>query len=125
MRLNSDLNNMSWRIKSDDVLIEVGKLFGSKIGLQKLNYEVILINIYKYLHDVFSSQNFSLTQVGVSSGRGSIASAGSIAAPQETITIGVYKCERVTIKKILKKKVSHDFYVCALKYEKYSLTRLK
>jgi atrial natriuretic peptide receptor A len=42
MKINSELNNMSWRIRPDEVLIEVGKLFGSKIGLQKLNYEVNL-----------------------------------------------------------------------------------
>lgn len=61
----------------------------------------------------FSSQNFSLTQVGVSSGRGSIASTGSISIPtQETITIGVYKCERVTIKKIAKKKVKKIEIIC-------------
>lgn len=39
IQLNS-VNNMSWRIKPEEVLIEVGKLFGSKVGLQKLNYEV-------------------------------------------------------------------------------------
>lgn len=42
MKLNSELHNMSWRIRPDEVLIEVGRLFGSKIGLQKLNYEVNL-----------------------------------------------------------------------------------
>ncbi|XP_070492916.1 atrial natriuretic peptide receptor 1 isoform X2 [Chironomus tepperi] len=88
LRLNSELNDMTWRVKPDDVLIEVGRLFGSKIGLQKLNYE-----------------NFSITQLGVSSGRGSIASVGSITSPQEAITIGVFKGERVAIKRILKKKV--------------------
>lgn len=39
LQLNS-VNNMAWRVKPEEVLIEVGKLFGSKIGLQKLNYEV-------------------------------------------------------------------------------------
>lgn len=41
-KVNSELNNMLWRIRPDDVLIEVGRLFGSKTGLQKLNYEVDL-----------------------------------------------------------------------------------
>lgn len=40
MKVNHELNNMTWRVKPDEVLIEVGKLFGSKVGLQKLNYEV-------------------------------------------------------------------------------------
>lgn len=40
MKLNNELNNMSWRVRPDEVLLEVGRLFGSKMGLQKLNYEV-------------------------------------------------------------------------------------
>ena len=88
MKLNSELNNMSWRIRPDELLIEVGKMFGSKIGLQKLNYE-----------------NFSLTQFGISSGRASITSYQS--QPQQLFTtIGIYKGERVAIKKIVKKKLS-------------------
>lgn len=31
---------MAWRIRPDEILLEVGRLFGSKVGLQKLNYEV-------------------------------------------------------------------------------------
>lgn len=47
MKVNHELNNMTWRVKPDEVLIEVGKLFGSKVGLQKLNYEVkIFISNY-------------------------------------------------------------------------------
>lgn len=41
LRLNSELNNMSWRIRPDEILLEVGRLFGSKMGLQKLNLEVV------------------------------------------------------------------------------------
>lgn len=40
MKLNNELNNMSWRVRPDEVLLEIGRLFGSKMGLQKLNYEV-------------------------------------------------------------------------------------
>lgn len=40
MKLNNELNNMSWRVRPDEVLLEVGRLFGSKMGLQKLNFEV-------------------------------------------------------------------------------------
>lgn len=32
---------MNWRIRPDEILLEVGRLFGSKMGLQKLNFEVI------------------------------------------------------------------------------------
>lgn len=45
MKLNNELNNMSWRVRPDEVLLEVGRLFGSKMGLQKLNYEVDLLII--------------------------------------------------------------------------------
>lgn len=43
---------MSWRVRPDEVLLEVGRLYGSKMGLQKLNVEVlqlfykIIINFY-------------------------------------------------------------------------------
>lgn len=92
---------MSWRVKSEDLLIEVGKLFGSKVGLQKLNYEVTfskLRNLFKKAN--FSSfQTFSITQV-------EIGSIGSVpASPEIIVGVGVYKGERVSIKKILKKKV--------------------
>lgn len=40
MRTYSEVNNMSWRVRPDDILLEVGRLFGSKTGLQKLNVEV-------------------------------------------------------------------------------------
>lgn len=40
LKLNNELNNMSWRVRPDEILLEVGRLFGSKMGLQKLNFEV-------------------------------------------------------------------------------------
>lgn len=51
MKLNNELNNMSWRVRPDEVLLEVGRLYGSKMGLQKLNVEVYrllqkIINFY-------------------------------------------------------------------------------
>lgn len=50
-------------------------------------------------------QSFSLQQFGVSSGRASIASCTSLPPTQVFTTIGIYKGERVAIKKIAKKKV--------------------
>ncbi|KAL5289037.1 hypothetical protein ACFFRR_009314 [Megaselia abdita] len=88
-KLNNELNNMSWRVRPDDVLLEVGRLYGSKIGLQKLNAE-----------------NFSLQQyAGINSGRASIASCTSLPPAQVFTTIGIFKGERVAIKKVTKKKV--------------------
>lgn len=37
MRLAADLNNMSWRVRPEEVLLEVGKSCGSKVALQKLS----------------------------------------------------------------------------------------
>lgn len=37
MRLSADLNNMSWRVRPEEVLLEVGKACGSKVTLQKLS----------------------------------------------------------------------------------------
>lgn len=50
-------------------------------------------------------QNFSIQQFGASSGRASIASCGSLPPTQVFTTIGIYKGDRVAIKKITKKKV--------------------
>lgn len=74
---------MSWRVRPDEVLLEVGRLFGSKTGLQKLNVE----------------------HFGISSGRASITSCASLPPTKVFTTIGIYKGERVAIKKISKKKV--------------------
>lgn len=57
MRLNNELNNMSWRVRPDDVLLEVGRLYGSKVGLQKLNTEVVTI----YLIDIIIPSFYILT----------------------------------------------------------------
>lgn len=54
MKLNNELNNMSWRVRPDEVLLEVGRLFGSRMGLQKLNFEVNWITEKKkYLKNEF------------------------------------------------------------------------
>lgn len=83
MKINNELNNMSWRVRPDEVLLEVGRLFGSKMGLQKLNFD----------------------HFGVSSGRASLTSCASLPPTQVFTTIGILKGERVAIKKIIKKKV--------------------
>lgn len=64
MKLNNELNNMSWRVRPDEVLLEVGRLHGSKVGLQKLNVEVCTIiticNIlYITTYDIF----YDLSQI--------------------------------------------------------------
>lgn len=44
MRLSADLNNMSWRVRPEEVLLEVGKTGGSKVALQKLSDVSITTN---------------------------------------------------------------------------------
>lgn len=110
MKLNNELNNMSWRVRPDDVLLEVGRLYGSKVGLQKLNAEVGKPDLFSSTHlgnikRFFNFQNFSLQQYGIHSGRASIASCTSLPLTQVFTTIGIFKGERVAIKKIHKKKV--------------------
>ncbi|XP_030376658.1 atrial natriuretic peptide receptor 1 [Scaptodrosophila lebanonensis] len=87
MKLSKELHNMSWRVRPEDVLIEMGGMFGSKGGLQRLDVE-----------------NISLQQFGIHSGRASIASFASL-PPQVFTTIGQFKGERVAIKKVNVKKV--------------------
>lgn len=74
---------MSWRVRPEEVLLEFGKQFGSKLGLQKIN-----------------EQSF-----GIRSGRPSITSCESVPPSQVFTTIGIYKGNRVAIKKVTKKKV--------------------
>lgn len=45
LRVTADLNNMSWKVRPEEVFIEVGKQFGSKIGLQQFT-EVTAIFTY-------------------------------------------------------------------------------
>ncbi|RZC42287.1 Pkinase Tyr and/or ANF receptor domain containing protein [Asbolus verrucosus] len=82
MRIAADLNNMSWRIRPEEVIIEVGKPFGSKLALQKLT-----------------------ESYGLRSGRASITSTNSLQTGKVFTTVGIYKGSRVAIKKITKKKV--------------------
>lgn len=57
MRLSADLNNMSWRVRPEELLLEVGKQFSSKINLHQaisdmnvsnnlllINYDCTMIN---------------------------------------------------------------------------------
>lgn len=42
LRLSADLNNMSWRIRPEELLIEVGRPFSSKINLHQALSDVRL-----------------------------------------------------------------------------------
>ncbi|GJQ80786.1 hypothetical protein Trydic_g9377 [Trypoxylus dichotomus] len=87
MRLTADLNNMRWKIRPEEVLLEVGRPFGSRTGLQKITE----VDFY--------------TSFGLRSGRGSITSCNSLLPSPVFTTVGIYKGSRIAIKKISKKKV--------------------
>lgn len=122
MKLNNELNNMSWRVRPEEILLEVGRMFGSKIGLQQLNVEVVpsfrrhaldsahYNSMLTITHSTIDRQSFSLQQLGVGSGRASIGSCSSLTTTQLFTTIGIYKGERVAIKKICKKKVMQTLF---------------
>lgn len=83
MRIAADLNNMSWRIRPEEVTIESGnKPFDSKLTLQKMS-----------------------DGHGLRSSRASVTSSNSFQPSKIYTTIGIYKGNRVAIKKITKKKV--------------------
>ncbi|PBC26770.1 Atrial natriuretic peptide receptor [Apis cerana cerana] len=85
LRVSADLNNMSWRIRPEELLLEIGKPFSSKINLHQA-----------------IAENFGLEQ---RIRRGSQFSGGSLPPTTAFTTVGIYKGERVAIKKITKKKV--------------------
>ncbi|XP_011872012.1 PREDICTED: atrial natriuretic peptide receptor 1 isoform X2 [Vollenhovia emeryi] len=87
LRLSADLNNMSWRVRPEELLLEVGKQFSSKI------------NLHQAMSD---ANNYGLEQ---RIRRGSQTSCDSLPPTTVFTTIGIYKGERVAIKKITKKKV--------------------
>ncbi|CAH0550987.1 unnamed protein product [Brassicogethes aeneus] len=82
MKIAADLNNMSWRIRPEEIHLELGRSFGSKLALQKL------------------TETYGLTSC-----RASITSCNSLQASKIYTNIGIYKGNRVAIKKITKKKV--------------------
>ena len=106
MRLDADLNNMRWKIRPEEVLLEVGKSYGSKIGLQKITD----VDFYTVNHNTFSvcelvHEQVTFQSFGLRSGRASITSSNSLLPSQVFTTVGIYKGSRVAIKKVTKKKV--------------------
>lgn len=103
---------MSWRIRPEELLLEIGKPFSSKINLHQAISEVNVSStrakpevggcgtISGIL--VLLWQNFGLEQ---RIRRGSQLSCESLPPTTVFTTVGIYKGERVAIKKITKKKV--------------------
>ncbi|XP_066996048.1 atrial natriuretic peptide receptor 1 [Anabrus simplex] len=81
-RVTADLNNMAWRVRAEDVMPESGRLFSSKIGLQK------------------TEPNAD----GHISRRSSIVSCNTLIPAHVYTAVGIYKETRVAIKKVIIKK---------------------
>ncbi|XP_052131818.1 receptor-type guanylate cyclase gcy-28, partial [Frankliniella occidentalis] len=87
MKEAADLHNMSWRVRPEEVLLEVGKTFSSRLGLQK------------------NSEMFEPGLERLHCRRCSAESGTSLPPAQVFTTIGIYKGSRVAIKKITKTRV--------------------
>ncbi|CAD1468784.1 unnamed protein product, partial [Heterotrigona itama] len=104
LRVSADLNNMSWKIRPEELLLEIGKPFSSKINLHQAIAEVSKteLNEEDIIKSVLPLQNFGLEQ---HIRRESQFSCESLPTTTVFTTVGIYKGERVAIKKITKKKV--------------------
>lgn len=102
--MSADLNNMSWRIRPEELLLEIGKPFSSKINLHQTIAEVNTneSNEENIINSTPFLQNFGLEQ---RIRRGSQFSCESVPPTTVFTTVGIYKGERVAIKKVTKKKV--------------------
>ncbi|KAL1114884.1 hypothetical protein AAG570_007708 [Ranatra chinensis] len=87
VRIAADLNNMSWRIRPEEIVLESGKPFSSLLAMQA--FEV----------SEWCSFNSSLKSM-----QGRESNLSFLSTPVFT-TIGIYKGSRVAVKKIVKKKV--------------------
>lgn len=95
---------MSWRIRPEELLLEIGKPFSSKINLHQAIAEVNIdeSNEENIIKSTLFLQNFGLEQ---RIRRGSQFSCESLPPTTVFTTVGIYKGERVAIKKVTKKKV--------------------
>ncbi|XP_050550728.1 atrial natriuretic peptide receptor 1 [Spodoptera frugiperda] len=87
-RIDAELNNTSWRVRPEEVLVEVGTGIGASPALHSIN-EVLKLSL------------------GWST-RGSTGAASTLGTPSLTLssfTVGLYKGNRVAVKKIHRKKL--------------------
>ncbi|XP_072942663.1 atrial natriuretic peptide receptor 1 [Epargyreus clarus] len=89
MRIDAELNNMAWRVRPEEVLVEVGTGLGASPALHSIN-EVLKLSL------------------GWSARGSTSASSGLGSTPSLTLsafTVGLYKGNRVAVKKIHRKKL--------------------
>ncbi|XP_063831015.1 atrial natriuretic peptide receptor 1-like [Ostrinia nubilalis] len=87
-RIDAELNNMAWRVRPEEVLVEVGTGLGASPALHSIN-EVLKLSLGW-------------------SARGNNATASGLNTPSlnlSSFTVGLYKGNRVAVKKIHRKKL--------------------
>ncbi|KAJ0173980.1 hypothetical protein K1T71_010126 [Dendrolimus kikuchii] len=88
VRIDAELNNMAWRVRPEEVLVEVGTGLGASPALHSIN-EVLKLSLSW-------------------SARGSTTASNVSGTPSLTLssfTVGLYKGNRVAVKKIHRKKL--------------------
>ncbi|XP_026495452.1 atrial natriuretic peptide receptor 1 [Vanessa tameamea] len=85
VRIDAELNNTAWRVRPEEVLVEVGTGLGSSPALHSIN-EVLKLSLG------WSTRSNSTTGVGP-------------ALTLSSFTVGLYKGNRVAVKKIHRKKL--------------------
>ncbi|XP_060805716.1 atrial natriuretic peptide receptor 1 [Amyelois transitella] len=86
-RIDAELNNMAWRVRPEEVLVEVGTGLGASPALHNINEAVKL----------------SLGWSGRGSNATSVGTSASITLT--SFTVGLFKGNRVAVKKIHRKKL--------------------
>ncbi|CAH2042612.1 unnamed protein product, partial [Iphiclides podalirius] len=85
-RIDAEMNNMAWRVRPEEVLVEVGTGLGASPALHSLN-EVLKL---------------SLSWTPASTGASGV---GGAPITLSSFTVGLYKGNRVAVKKIHRKKL--------------------
>ncbi|XP_026320713.1 atrial natriuretic peptide receptor 1-like [Hyposmocoma kahamanoa] len=88
-RIDAELNNMAWRVRPEEVLVEVGTGLGASPALHSIN-EVLKLSLG------WSARSSSGTVSGVGS---------TPSLTLSSFTVGLYKGNRVAVKKIHRKKL--------------------
>ncbi|XP_031765770.1 atrial natriuretic peptide receptor 1 [Galleria mellonella] len=86
-RIDAELNNMAWRVRPEEVLVEVGTGLGASPALHSIN-EVVKLSLS------WNARNSNGTP-----------SLGTPSFTLSSFTVGLYKGNRVAVKKIHRKKL--------------------
>ncbi|KAI8419871.1 hypothetical protein MSG28_008498 [Choristoneura fumiferana] len=111
-RIDAELNNMAWRVRPEEVLVEVGTGLGATPALHSINEVLKRALGTEIEHSLNFTRKQSKLEIG-NAGLTSVLSLGwsaraVVGAPSVTLssfTVGLYKGNRVAVKKIHRKKL--------------------